>query len=116
MQESPCLSMHHATTPTIIHHIYPCFINQFMHTAGTQVSMINRIIKGMWPTMKEVIMTEVMKNAKLQIQEQVFRKVGRGLGCHHRGVLGFGVQGLCAQGVGCAGVMRNAKYRLRGRC
>ncbi len=38
--------------------------------------MINRIIKVMWPTLTQAIMKEVLVQVKVQLEAQVFKKVG----------------------------------------
>ena len=40
--------------------------------------MINRLLKGLWPTLKEVILTEVMHNTKFALEENVLKKVRSG--------------------------------------
>lgn len=46
--------------------------------ASMQTCMINRILAVMWPTLTKAIITEVMKQAKPQLEKQVFEKVGQG--------------------------------------
>lgn len=57
----------------------PCNINGCALSplpVQTQVAMINRITAVMWPTVTKAVMTEVMKQVKVQLQTQVFEKVG----------------------------------------